>query len=85
MLLWVMVLEFENTCTVSWKRNVSRVVPRLYGWVYKTLRVSPLAVEHSIVVMTMGSQSRQSQIELGIQFSILVLLNLCLNQWDHKI
>ena len=85
MLLWLMVLEFENTCTVSWKRNVSRVVPRLYGWVYKTLRLPPLAVEHSIVVMTMGSQSRQSQIELGIQFSILVLLNLCLNQWDHKI
>ena len=26
---------FENTCTVSGKWNVSRVMPRLYGWVYK--------------------------------------------------
>ena len=49
-------VEFENICTVSGKRNVSRVIPRLYGWVYKTLRLSPLAVEHSVVVMTAGSQ-----------------------------
>ena len=26
-----------------------------YGWVHKTLRLSPLAVEHSLVVMTAGS------------------------------
>ena len=37
------------------------VIPRLYGWVYKTLRLSPLVVEHSVVVMSarlnpMGSQ-----------------------------
>ena len=32
-------------------------------WVYKTIRFSPLAVEHSVVVMTAGSQSRRSQIE----------------------
>ena len=56
MLLWVMVVGFENTCTVSGKWNVSKVIPRLYGWVYKTLRLSPLAV-------TAASQSKQSQIE----------------------
>ena len=43
--------------------GVSRVIPRLYGWVYKTLRLSPLAVEQSAVVMTAGSQSRRSQTE----------------------
>ena len=25
---------FENTCTVSGKGNVYRVIPRLYKWVY---------------------------------------------------
>ena len=39
------------------------VIPRLYGWIYKTIRLSPLAVEHSVVVMIVGSQSRRSQIE----------------------
>ena len=51
------------TLAVSGKWNVSRVIPRLYGWVYKTLRLSLLVVKHSVVVMTAGSQSRQSQIE----------------------
>ena len=55
-----MGLGFEITFTVSGKINVSRVTPRIYGWVYKTLRLSPLAVEHSVVVMTAGSQSRPS-------------------------
>ena len=63
MLLWVICLEFENICTVSCKGNVSRSIPKLYGWVYKNLKLSPLAVEHSVVVMTTGSQSRLSQIE----------------------
>ena len=54
-------MGFDNTCTISGKRNISRVIPRLYGWVYKTLRLSPLAVDHSVVVMSarlnpMGSQ-----------------------------
>ena len=42
---------------------VSRVIPRLYGWVYNTLRLSPLVFEHSVVATTAGSQSRRSQIE----------------------
>ena len=45
----------ENTCTILGKGNASRVIPRLYGWVYKTLGLSPLAVEHNILVMTVGS------------------------------
>ena len=36
--------------TGNW--NVSRVIPRLYGWIYNTLRFFPLVVEHSIVVMS---------------------------------
>ena len=63
MLLWVMGVGFDNTCTVSGKWNVSRLIPRLYGWVCKTLRLSPLVVEHSVVVMTAGFQLRRSQIE----------------------
>ena len=39
MLLWVMGVGFENACTVSGKWNVTRVTPRLYGWVYKILRL----------------------------------------------
>ena len=50
-LLWVMGLGFENTCTVSEKQNISRVISVLYGWVYKILRLLITAVEHSIVVV----------------------------------
>ena len=45
-------MGFDNTCTVSGEGNVSKVIPRLYGWVYKTLRLFPLVVEHSDVVMS---------------------------------
>ena len=46
--------------------NVSSVIARLHGWVYKTLRLSPLVVEHSVVVMSarlnpIGSQFVQNQ------------------------
>ena len=63
MLLWVMEVGFDNTCTVSGKWNVSRVIPRLYGWLNKTVRLSTLVVEHFVEVMTAGSQLRRSQIE----------------------
>ena len=43
-------VRFDDTCTVSGKRNVSKVIPRLYGSVYKTLRLSSLLVEHSVVL-----------------------------------
>ena len=62
MRIFKMAVGFENTCTVSGKLNESRVIPRLYRWAYKTLRFSPLAVEHSVVVMNVSFQSR-SKIE----------------------
>ena len=61
MLIWVMSVGFEYTCTVLEKENVSRVIPKLYEWVYKTWRLFPLVDEHSIAVMTADSQSRRSQ------------------------
>ena len=72
MLLWVIGVGFDNTCTVSAKWNVYRVIPRLYGWVYKTLRLFPLVVvEHSVVVVSARLNP------MGSQFSIPVLWNLC--------
>ena len=44
MLLWVMDVGFENTCAVSGKWNV-QVVPRLYRWVYKILRLANIRAE----------------------------------------
>ena len=41
-------------------------IPRLYGWVYKTLRLSPLVVQHSVMVMSARLYP------MGTQFSILV-------------
>ena len=38
-----------------------------YGWVYKTLRLSPLVVEHSVLVMSTRLNL------MGSQFSIPVL------------
>ena len=72
MLLWLMGVRFDNTCAVSGEWNVSRVIPRLYGWVYNTLRLSPLVVEHSVEVMSAGLKP------VGSQFLIPVLWNLCL-------
>ena len=52
----------------------SRVIPRLYRWVCKNLRLSSLPVEHSVVVMTADSQSRSLRFNpVGSQFSIPVL------------
>ena len=45
MLLWMMAVGFENTCTVSGMLNVFRAIARLYGWVYKILRLLQLLVE----------------------------------------
>ena len=66
-----MGVGFENTCTVSDKQNVSRVVTRLYEWVYKilktTLIISSTVVSHQgdsvsavsqSVVIPAGSQPR---------------------------
>ena len=37
MLFWV-IGGFENTC-IAWRKwDISRVIPILYGWVYKTLK-----------------------------------------------
>ena len=75
MLLRVMGVELDNTCAVSRMWNVSRVISEIYRWVDNNLRLSLLVVEHSVMVMTAGSQSRRSQIDS--QFSISVLWNLC--------
>ena len=56
-------MGFDNTCIVSGRLNVLRVIPRLYGWVYKILRLFPLVVDHSVVVITSGSLSKRLQIE----------------------
>ena len=67
MLLWVMGM-------VQLQRNVFRVIPGLYGWVYNTLKLSPFAAEQSVMVMTEGSLSRRFEIEpMGRQFSIPIL------------
>ena len=71
MLLWIMDVGLDNTCIVSEKWDVSKVIPRLYGWVYETLRFSPLVVEHGVVVMSVRLNP------LGSQFSIPVLWILC--------
>ena len=67
MLLWMMGVELDNTFAISGKWNLSKVILRLYGWVYKTLRLSPLVVEHIVVV----TSARLNP--MGNQFSIPVL------------
>ena len=79
MLLQVMSVGFDDTCTVSGKSNVSRVILRLYGWVYKTLRLSPLVVDHRVVAMSARSNPRVAN------FRCLFYESCVLNQWGHKI
>ena len=45
MLLWVMDVVFNYTCTVLGKRNVSRVIARIYGCLYKISRLAQLLVK----------------------------------------
>ena len=66
--LWVVCLGFENTWVVSKKWSV---ISRLYGSVYKILRLLLTAVEYSIVVVDTSSIPGRSQ------FLIPVLRNLC--------
>ena len=73
-----MGVGFKNICTVWREWNVSRVIPRLYGWVYKTWRLFPLADEHSVEVMTaVPNQDDPRLYPMSRQVSISVLLNLC--------
>ena len=39
------------------------VIVKFDKWVYKASRLSPLVVKHSVVVMTVASELRKSQIE----------------------
>ena len=71
MLLWLMGMGFNITCAISGEWNASSFIPRLYGWVYNTLRLSALAVEHSVAVMSARLKP------VGSQFLIPVLWNLC--------
>ena len=72
-------MGFDNTCTNSGKLNISRVLPRFYRWVCKTLRLSPLVVEHSVVVM----RARLNPMVANIR---LLFYERCVqNQWLHKL
>ena len=66
MQFWVMGVEFQNTYTVLGKLTVSRVIPSLYGWVYKTLGLSPLVVEHSVVVISARWNPVSSQFPIPV-------------------
>ena len=66
MLFWVMGVGFHNACAVSGKLTVSRVIPSLYGWVYKTLGLSPLVVEHSVVVISARWNPVSSQFPIPV-------------------
>ena len=59
----VMGVGFENICTISGGWNVSKVVPRLYGWIYNVLWLFLLTAEDSVVAVTMGFQSGRPQFD----------------------
>ena len=69
-------VEFENNCIVSGTFNVSRIIPRLEGAIYKTLRLSPLAVEHSSGYDWAPNKDDPRLNHIGNQFSIAILRNL---------
>ena len=69
---------FKNTCIVSGKWNVSTIIPTLYGWVYKPLRLYPLVIDHSAVVgLWVPTQDDPRLNPMVSQFLISVLSNLC--------
>ena len=82
-----MRVRFGKTCTASGKWNVSRVIPRLYGWVFKTWRLFPLANEHSVAVMTCGFPIKTiPDCILWVANFRFTFYQICFqNQWEHKI
>ena len=76
-----MGVALENTCTVSGKWNVTRVVPKLYGRVYTILRLLPLLVE--LQVPNLGDS--QAAGSVYSQFLIPALSNLCSDSVGHKV
>ena len=61
-----------STCTVSGNWNVSGVIQRLYGRLYKTLKLSPVCYDCRLPIKTIPKLN-----PMGDQFSIFLLLNLC--------
>ena len=86
-----MGVGFENTCTFSGKWNVSRVVTRLYRWVYKilktTLVISLTAVPNQGDSHSAGSQSVviTAVSQPGIQVRILWVANFRLHTCLHSL
>ena len=56
---------FDNTCAVLGKWNVSRVIPRLYGWVYKTSTLSTV-VQHNVAVISERLNPTGSQFSIPV-------------------
>ena len=56
-------LEFETTFTVPGKGKCLQPISRLYGWTYNSLRVSLLIDKHSVMVVTAGFNSGESQLD----------------------
>ena len=54
MLLYVMGVGFKNTYSASGKWNISKVVPRLFGWIYKSNKTA--ISEFSLQVIIAVSQ-----------------------------
>ena len=53
-------MGFENICTVAGKWNVFKVATRLYGWVYKILKTTPI-ISWTLVSRQGDSYSAGSQ------------------------
>ena len=66
------------TLAVSGKWKISMVIPRLYGWVYKTLKLSPILVEQNVAVMSVS-------LNLWVANFWFPFYEICVqNQWGIK-
>ena len=78
MLLWMMCVGFNNTCTVSEKWNFFRVIARHFGWAYKNLTLSISGWKRCC--------GYECEIEsYGYECEIESFYLICVqNQWGHK-
>ena len=81
-----MGVGFENTCTVLGKWNVPRVATRIYGWVYKIRKTTPI-ISSTTVSHSAGSQSVVITVspEPGAQVRILWVANFRLHTCLHSL
>ena len=85
--LCMMGVGFENTCTLSGKWNVSRVIWRLYWWVYLISKLCQLIPGYSLMVVSEDNHVKGPKFNFHLQPIFKSrFYEICVQkQWRHPV